>query len=554
MADTSLGASLPLAAVNDKSSTTLTPLPTESHPAETEAPHDWRFWCIIVSLEICMLLTAVDFTAVGTALPVITQDLGGDKFIWVGSAYTLGETALIPFCGGLAQILGRRLVMLGAIALFCLGSLLSGAATTMNFLIAGRTVQGLGAGAVTALVNIIIADLVPLKDRGLFNGLMALAWGIGGGCGPVIGGSLAERGQWRWLFYLNGPVCGLAAVFVAIFLRLKTPTAPLHEKLKRMDWIGNSIIVASTTSIVIALTWAGIQFSWSSANVLVPLILGFLGVAGFCVYEANFAEYPIIPVSLVGNRTAFSGYAQNFFNGVVLSTVAYWLSVYFQACKDAGPTAAGVDIFGISFIISPSSLLAGLVVRKTGQYRRPMWIGWILVIVGAALLGTLDENSGRPICYGFQTLIAVGMGIIYIAAFFPALAPVPVSQSAAALAFFAFLRNFALIWGVTIGGTVLQNELSTRLPADFLAQFPGGTQIAFEVIPSIGNLPQPLKDEVRHAFAESLQVLWNVVAGISGLGLLVSLLMKHLPLHTSVDADWGREDIKDNAATNSPDV
>ncbi|KAJ6572152.1 iron permease [Mycena capillaripes] len=543
--DTPASTSPPLLVTNEKSFSG--PVTPQMEPkAETEMPRDWRFWCIIMSLAICMLLTAVEFTAVGTALPVIVQDLSGDKFVWVGSAYTLGSTALIPFCGGLAQIFGRRIVVLVAIALFCIGSALCGAATTMNFLIGGRTIQGLGAGGITALIQIIIADLVPLKERGLFNGVMALAWGIGGGSGPVIGGSLAERGQWRWLFYLNIPICGLAAILVTIFLRLKKPIVPLREKLERIDWLGTLIIVASTTSVVIALTWAGIQFPWSSAKVLVPLILGFLGLAGFLVYEARFPEYPIVPVSLLGSRTAFSGYAQNFFNGIVLSTLAYWLSVYFQACKDAGPTAAGVDGFGLSYTISPSCLIAGLVVQKTARYRQPMWVGWILIIVGAALLATLDENSSRSMCYGFQALIGVGMGIIYVTAYFPVLAPIPVSQNAPALAFFTFLRNFALIWGVTIGGTVLQNELTMRLPPAFLAQFPGGTQIVFEVIPSIRDLPQPLKNDVRHAFAGSLQVLWNVLAGISGLGLLVSLFMKHLPLHTSVDADWGRDDIKAN--------
>ncbi|KAJ7210523.1 iron permease [Mycena pura] len=504
-------------------------------------PRDWRFWCIILSLALCILLTAVEFTAVGTALPVIVHDLSGDKFVWVGSAYTLGSTALIPFCGGLAQIFGRRAVVLVAIALFCIGSALSGAATSINFLIA---IQGLGAGTITALTQIIIADLVPLKERGSFNGVMALAWGIGGGSGPVIGGSLAERGQWRWLFYLNLPICGLAAILVAIFLRLKKPNMPLRDKLKRIDWIGTSLIVASTTSVVIALTWAGIQFPWSSAKVLVPLILGFLGLAGFLAYEATVPEYPIVPVSLLGSRTAFSGYLQNFFNGIVLSTLAYWLSIYFQACKDAGPTAAGVDGFGLSYTISPTCLLAGLAIQKTARYRQPMWVGWVLMIVGCALLGTLDENSSRAKCYGFQALVGVGMGIIYVSAYFPVLAPIPVEQSAPALAFFTFLRNFALIWGVTIGGTVLQNELATRLPPAFLAQLPGhgGTQIAFQVIPSIRGLPVPLKDEVRHAFAGSLRVLWNVLVGVSGAGLLASLLMKHLPLHTSVDARWGRDD------------
>jgi sugar phosphate permease len=122
-----------------------------------------------------------------------------------------------------------------------------------------------------------------------------------------------------------------------------------------------------------------------------------------------------------------------------------WFSVYFQACKNAGPTAAGVDSFGFSFTTSPTSVLAGLVVQKTARFRQPLWVGWILLIVGTALLGTLDENSNRSICYGFQVLIGLGIGIIYVTTYFPVLAPIPVSQSAPALAFFTFLRNLALV-------------------------------------------------------------------------------------------------------------
>ncbi|KAF7289732.1 Iron permease [Mycena indigotica] len=546
---------------------------------------DWRFWCIILSLAICMVLTAMEFSSVATALPVIAQELEGTQYIWVGSAYNLGSTVLLPFCGGLAQvsvfnvtsrsfvakennpmlmaarvlqIFGRRAVMLLGIAIFSIGSALCGAATSMNFLIGGRTVQGLGAGAITALIQIIIADLVPLKDRGAFNGIIALlsqfsAFAIGSGTGPVVGGALAQHGQWRWLFYLNLPICAVAAILVAVFLRLKTPTVPFGEKMRRLDWIGNAIIVSSTTSIVIALTWAGTQHPWSSPKVLVPLIVGFAGLAGFLIYEANVPEYPIVPISLMKSRTALSGYTQNFFNGIVLSTLAYWLPSFFQACKDASPIAAGVDIFGASQTIAPSSLVAGLIIQRFSRYRQPMWFGWSIVILGAALYGQINENTSRATNFGVQVLLGVGIGINYVAAYFPVLAPIPVTQSAPALAFFVFLRNFALIWGVTIGGTIVQNQLASHLPPDFLARFPSssgshGAEIAFEVIPRIRHLPQPLKDQVRAAFAQAFQVVWNTLAGLGGLGLLVSFAMKALPLHTQVDEAWGRETAKSGAA------
>ncbi|VDC06977.1 unnamed protein product [Peniophora sp. CBMAI 1063] len=503
---------------------------------------DWMFWCIIFSLAIPTLLTAVELTAIGTALPVIVSDLKGTQFVWVGSAYTLGATALLPFCGGLAQIFGRRYVMLGALLLFSAGSAVSGAATSMNMLIAGRTIQGLGGGAITALVQIILADLVPLLERGTFNGIMALAWAMGGGTGPVIGGALAQAGQWRWLFYLNIPICGVAAVLIAYCLRLRVPKAPLGEKLQTIDWIGNALIVASATSVVIGLSWGGVQYSWSSARVLAPLILGLIGFIMFGVYEAYFASHPIVPTFLVKDCTALSGYVQNFIMGILIAGLSYWLPVYFQGCKDAGPIASGVDSFGLSFSISPTCIITGITVQKSGKYRPQMWFAWCIMILGTGLLSYLDADGSRGQSFGFQILAGVGLGIIYVAAYFPVLAPIPVTKSTPALAFHTFLRNFAQVWGVTIGGAVLQNELHKRLPSAFLSQFPQGSEVAFAIIPTIPVLEQPLKDEVRNAFAGSTQVVWQVLAGIGGIGLIAGLFMKQLPLHTSVDAHWGRED------------
>jgi len=170
-----------------------TPSPDDRHHG---VPKDWKFWCIIFSLALSVLLTAVEFTGIGAALPTIIRDLKGEQFIWVGSAYALGSTALVPLCGGLAQIIGRRPIMLSALSLFSLGSTICGAASSMNMLIAGRAVQGLGAGAITSSVQIMLSDLVTLRERGTFSGLMALAWAVGGGVGPVIGGSLAQNGKW----------------------------------------------------------------------------------------------------------------------------------------------------------------------------------------------------------------------------------------------------------------------------------------------------------------------------------------------------------------------
>ncbi|KAN0135470.1 MFS general substrate transporter [Lactarius tabidus] len=524
--------------------------PTEkTQPEEDEAPtshsvpKDWKFWCLIFSLSLSVLLTALEFTSIGAALPTIIHDLEGKQFIWVGSAYALGSTALVPLCGGLTQIIGRRPIMLSALFLFALGSTISGAASSMNMLIAGRTIQGLGAGAINSSMHTVMSDLVTLRERGMFSGLMGISWAIGGGVGPVIGGSLAQSGHWRWLFYLNLPICVLNATLVLLFMRLKTPPATLSEKLSKIDFVGNILITGSTTSVVIGLTWGGIQYPWSSASVLVPLVLGLVGLASFILYELHSCKPPTIPILLDLNWTGTSGYLQNFVMAVVLASLSYWYAVFFEACKDISPSRAGVDLFGFTFSSCLIAIVAGVAVKKTGNYTIPTYIGWVLMVAGVGLLTTLRADSSIAKSVGFQLVIGGGGGILYVISQFPILASIPVTQSAPAMALYVFSRTFGYIWGVTVGGAILQNELKKKLPASFLDQFPQGVELAFAAIPSIPTLEQPMKDEVRETFGEALKVVWQVMLGIAGAGFMSSLGMRQLPLHTNIDQDWGREDI-----------
>ncbi|EGO18747.1 hypothetical protein SERLADRAFT_364217 [Serpula lacrymans var. lacrymans S7.9] len=513
-----------------------------SLPPNTSAKRDWRFWLIFLSLTVSFFNTALELCSVSTALPTIVDDLHGTQFVWVGSAYALAATAFVPLSGSLAEIWGRKPVMLSALIFFAIGSTICGSATSLGHLIIGRAIQGVGGGGIAALSQIILSDLVPLHERGLFNGMIGLAWSLASGIGPVVGGALAQRGQWRWLFYLNVPFCAVAGLLVLLFLKLRAPSSTLREKWERMDWLGNFIVIASTTSCIIALTWGGVQYPWSSARVLVPLILGLVGLFVFIVYESYVPKYPMIPFSLLSTVTGASGFLQTFVMPILLICIVYYLPVYFQACKGASPVASGVDGFGIAFTVAPSGVIAGITVTISRGYRIQLWTGWVIAIIGLAMISTLHADSSRGIAIGFQIIAGVGIGIISTTTYFPVLAPLPVSSNASALALFTFLRNFAQVWGLTIGDTILQNAFSKRLPDDFTSVFPLGTAIAYSVIPLVSAIEEPLKSEVRVAFADSLCVLWQVLIGVAGLGLLVSLVMKALPLHTSTDKEWGVND------------
>ncbi|GJE91675.1 MFS general substrate transporter [Phanerochaete sordida] len=456
-----------------------------------------RFWLILLAICVSLFLSALEYTAVSTALPTIVHDLQGNDFVWVASAYALASTALLPMTGGLAQIFGRRPTMLGSQALFALGSALCGAAQNMRWLIAARTIQGAGGGGILAIASIIISDLVPLKERATYNGIIGFVWAIACSLGPVIGGSLTERGQWRWLFYLNLPIGGFAAALVVLFLRLKTPPGSVREKLGRMDWIGNALIIASSTSCVLGLTWGGIRYPWTSSHVLAPLMTGIIGIVVFLVYEAIFPREPIIPFTLVSNCTSLSGYIQTFIAPVQSLAAIYFIPIYFQACRDASPIRSGVEMFGYGLTVGPFLILTGISISITKRYRVQLWLAWVLVMVGMGLCSTVSADSPLAHAIGYWVLPGIGTGIIYAGTYFPVLAPLPVSENAHALAFFAFCRSFAGVWGVTIGTAVLQTQLTHKLPREFVDQFPDGVEIAYSIVPVIPTLPEPFRTQHR---------------------------------------------------------
>lgn len=277
------------------------------------------------------------------AVPTIAEDLRADNFSWIASSYALSSTVFIPIFAGLAEVFGRKPVLLSAIALFAIGSTVCGAATNMSMMIAGRTVAGIGGGGILASVEIVVADLVPLAERGLYFGLLGLVWAISSAIGPVMGGLLAVR-QWRWLFYLNLPIAGLALGLVLVFMNLRIPSGTLQDKLGRIDWLGNSLFLLASTSIILGLTFGGDMFPWKSAATLVPLVGGFALLLAFFWVEKNFVENPIVPFVLLSNRTTVIGYIETLLHGLVSIGVIYFAPIYMQM-RGHDAIQSGIDLF-----------------------------------------------------------------------------------------------------------------------------------------------------------------------------------------------------------------
>ncbi|GAA5894341.1 hypothetical protein JCM6882_007636 [Rhodosporidiobolus microsporus] len=504
-------------------------------PAEKKS---LRFWLIFLALCCATFLSALDLTAVSTALPQIAADFESPDYSWVGSAYALTSTALIPWTGGLAAIFGRRPVMLAALVLFALGSALTGAAQSMAMVIGGRSVQGIGGGAILTMTEIVVTDLVPLAERGAYFGIIGAIWALASAIGPPIGGALASANAWRWLFYLNLPLTGLAMVLVLLFLNVKSPQTTMQEKLDQMDY-ANVLFVASSTATILGLTWGGVTYPWSSFRVLVPLILGIVGMVAFLWIERTFVKHPTVPFDILSHRTSLLGYLTTFLHSVIVMAVVYFLPTYFQADKGDSPIQSGVHLFPISFIVAPFAIFTGISVTVTGHYRTQNWIAWAFVTVGCGLLSILKWNSSTAMWASFSVIVGIGLGILYASTNFPVLAPLQPAQQPHAMAFYGFVRSFGQVFGIAIGSTVLQNQLAKKLPEAFAAQF-GEGEIAFAAIPYIKALDEPLRNLVRAAFADSLQVIWQVCIGIAGIGFLLSLPIQQMDLATETDQEnWG---------------
>ncbi|KAJ7809511.1 iron permease [Mycena olivaceomarginata] len=473
---------------------------------------------------VSVFLSALDLTAIATPLPTIASALNDTKgdYIWVGSVYALSSTAFIPLSGNLADIFGRKPIMLLSIALFAVEALIESVPLFVT------TVTGIGGGGIVTLTQIITSDLVPLSERGKYQGLIGMIWCLASFIGPPIGGALASQGNkaWRWLFYLNLPLAGIAFTLVVRYLSVNHPEG------------GNAIVIVGTGLAIIGLTWGGVRYPWASVEVLAPLVIGLSLLVVFAVYEAKVLVRPAIPLDVLGNRTSVSGLLTDAVHGITSISTIYYLPVFFQACFGASPIRSAVNSLPGSLITTPFALSAGVLITIMGKYRPINWIGWAISIVGFGLVSTFREDSSVGKWVGYQLVGGIGLGLLFYAPIFPLLAPLPPTRAGSALALFSFIRAFSQTWGITISSTILQNSLKKNLPPAFVAQFPPGFEIAYAAIPVIHQLDPPLRNEVRAAFADSMAVIWQTMIGIAGLGLLLSLLMKEVPMGTTVDKTY----------------
>lgn len=454
------------------------------------------------------------------------------------------RAAVTPLYGQLANIYGRRWIMISAVAIFVLGNGLCGGANSSAMLIAGRCVMGIGTGGLTMMLELIVSDLVPVRKRAPFMGIIFAAINVGTALGPFVGGQLVSTTTWRWVFYMNIPIGGTALLLLIAFLQTSYKgRMTLAQSVRRIDFVGNILIMASSVSILFALTYGGARYSWSSWHTAVPLALGLVGLVVFVIYEAFVPKEPVMPLRLFTNRTSATAFFLTFIFSLLNLWRIYFLSVYFQSTLLSSPARAGVQILPSVLMLLPAVLIAGGFVNKTGRYRPVHFFGFGLLTLGQGLLVLLGSNSPPAAWIIIQMVVAFGSSSI-VSALLPAVqAGLSEADTAAATATSSFIRAFGVIWGVTIPTVIFNNrfnQLSGRITDVSVRNiFAGGRAYELASKDFIKQFPQPTRDQIISVYQDSLRRGWQISTIFAGVAFLAVFLEKEIVLRTKLETEYG---------------
>ncbi|MGC5006808.1 MDR family MFS transporter [Streptomyces sp. NBC_00353] len=493
-------------------------------PAAAPGPRQRSVRVVMLALMITMLLAMLDNLIVGTAMPTIVGDLGGlEHLSWVVTAYTLATAASTPIWGKLGDMYGRKAIFLTSIVLFLIGSVLSGMAQDMGQLIGFRAIQGLGAGGLMVGVMAIIGDLVPPRERGKYQGLMAGVMAIAMIGGPLVGGTITDHLGWRWSFYINLPLGAVALAMVTAVLHL-----PNKERTKaKVDYLGAGLLTLGITAIVLVTTWGGSEYAWDSAVIMELAAIGVVSLVGFLFVETKAAE-PIIPLHIFRNRNFTLMSLVGFMSGFVMFGAVLFLPLFQQSVQGASATNSGLLLLPMLLSMMIVSLIAGRVTTSTGKYKIFPIIGSVLMVAGLFLLSQMDTDTTRFTSGVYMAVLGAGMGFLMQITMLVAQNSVELKDMGVASSATTLFRTLGSSFGVAIMGALFTGRVQ-----DEMAARGGGAATARSAqldAASLAKLPDPVREAYQFAVSSGTHIAFMVGASVGVIALLAAVFVKEVPL------------------------
>ena len=480
---------------------------------------------ILFSVAVMLFLAALDQTIVSTALPTIVAELGGvDHLSWVVTAYLLTSTVVAPMYGKLGDLYGRKLMMQISVVVFLLGSILSGMANSMLFLIVSRAVQGLGGGGLFVLALTVVGDIVPPRERGKIQGIFGGVFGISSVAGPLLGGFFVDQLSWRWVFYVNLPI-GVLALAVFAFAFHPTGKRVSHK----IDYLGAFLLTAALSGLVLFTSLGGSSFERTSPFMLSMIALAVVGGIAFVFAERRAAE-PVLPMTLFNHNTFSVMSAVGFVGGVAMFGGLTFLPLYLQTVKGVSPTVSGLQLIPMMFGILSGSIGSGQIMGRTGRYRRLPVIGMAVMTVGLLLLTRLAVDTPGWQISLYMFIVGIGLGPTMSVGTTAIQNAVAREHMGASTAGFTLFRQIGGLIGVSIFGTLFTNSLTNTLESKFGGQSMPGGGIGSLGADMIAKMPPMIQDIVKEAITNALHPVFLVAAGASFLAFVIGWFLEELPL------------------------
>ncbi|GJF09425.1 MFS transporter [Mycolicibacterium cyprinidarum] len=478
---------------------------------------------IFVAVLLGMLLAALDQTIVATALPTVVAELGGAGHqSWVVTSYLLASTIVTAIVGKLGDLFGRKAVFGTAIVFFLVGSVLCGIASSMTMLVASRTLQGIGGGAIMVTAMALIGEVIPLRDRGRYQGALGAVFGVTTVIGPLLGGYFTDHLTWRWAFWINVPIA-VVVFFVAIAAipALGQRTRPV------IDYAGIALIALGASGLTLATSWGGSTYPWSSPVIIGLFIGSTVALVIFVRVELRTAE-PILPIRLFASPVFTVCCVLGFIVGFAMLGALTFLPTFMQFVDGVSATESGLRTLPMVAGLLLTSIGSGVLVGRTGKYKVFPVAGTAFMTIGFLLMSTMDASTPMLVQSAYLFVLGSGIGMCMQVLILIVQSTVNFSDLGVATSGVTFFRTIGSSFGAAIFGSLFANFLDSRIAGALAAG--GAPPAAAESPQTLHQLPAQIAAPIVQAYSDSLGMVFFWAAPVAFIGFIVALTLKQVPL------------------------
>ncbi|WP_299559142.1 MDR family MFS transporter [uncultured Mycolicibacterium sp.] len=478
---------------------------------------------VFLAVLLGMLLAALNQTIVATALPTVVADLGGAGHqAWIVTSYLLASTIVTAVVGKLGDLFGRKTVYAAAVLFFMVGSVLSGFAGSMGMLMAARALQGIGGGAIMVTSSALIGEVIPLRDRGRYQGALGAVFGVTTVIGPLLGGFFTDHLGWRWAFWFNVPI-GLLVLVVSMV------AIPALGRTGRavIDYAGILFVGLGATGLTLATSWGGSTFPWGSPTII-GLFVGSAVALGVFVAVENRAAEPILPMRLFGDPVFTVCCVLSFIVGFAMLGAMTFLPTWMQFVDGVSATASGLRTLPMVAGLLITSTGAGAIVGRTGRYKVFPVAGTAIMTVAFLLLSRMDAATPTVLQALYLFVLGAGIGMCMQVLVLVVQSTTDFTDLGVATSGVTFLRTIGSSFGAAIFGSLFANFLSDRIGPALAAA--GAPPEAAASPQALHRLPDEVAAPIVDAYADSLGLVFGWAAPVAALGFVVALLLKQVPL------------------------